>query len=104
MVEDRNVSVTVKNSGNVTGKEVVQLYVGFPEEAGEPPQMLKGFKKIELDPQQSTSVEFTLRDRDLSIWDVDTHDWKLISGDFTIWVGSSSRDIRATSTLTVNTA
>jgi len=59
----------------VTGKEVVQLYVGFPEEAGEPPQMLKGFKKIELDPRQSETVEFTLRDRDLSIWDVDTHDW-----------------------------
>jgi len=66
--------------------------------------MLKGFKKIELDPQQSTTVEFTLRDRDLSIWNVDTHDWKLISGDFNIFVGSSSRDIRATSVLTVNTA
>jgi len=103
-LEDRNVSIAVKNSGNVTGKEVVQLYVGFPEEAGEPPQMLKGFKKIELDPEQSTTVEFTLRDRDLSIWDVDTHAWKLISGDFKIFVGSSSRDIRATSVLTVNTA
>jgi len=103
-VEDRNVSITVTNSGKLTGKEVVQLYVGFPEEAGEPPQMLKGFKKIELDPRQSTTVEFTLRDRDLSIWDVDTHDWSLVSGDFKIFVGSSSRDIRAESTLTVSTA
>lgn len=51
IVEDRNVSITVTNSGKLTGKEVVQLYVGFPEEAGEPPQMLKGFKKIELDPR-----------------------------------------------------
>lgn len=37
-VEDRNVSIKVKNVGNFTGKEVVQLYVGFPEKSGEPPK------------------------------------------------------------------
>ena len=63
--------------------------------------MLKGFKKIELNAQESTLVEFTLRDRDLSIWDVETHSWKLVTGTFNIYIGSSSRDIRATTTLTV---
>jgi len=46
-------------------------------------------------------VEFTLRDRDLSIWDADTHKWALQTGEFSINVGSSSRDIRATAKLTL---
>lgn len=46
-------------------------------------------------------MEFTLRDRDLSNWDADAHKWVLQTGDFSINVGSSSRDIRATATLTV---
>jgi len=47
-VNDRRVTVYVTNTGKRSGKEVVQLYVGFPEEAGEPPKLLKGFTKVEL--------------------------------------------------------
>ena len=46
-------------------------------------------------------MEFTLRDRDLSIWDAEAHKWALQTGEFSINVGSSSRDIRATSKLTL---
>jgi len=100
-INDRKVSVYVTNTGKRVGKEVVQLYVGFPVEAGEPPKLLKGFDKIELQENEAKRVEFDLRDRDLSIWDVETHDWKLVEGDFKIYVGSSNRDIRQTGTLTV---
>lgn len=74
-IKDRKVSIKVKNTGNFKGKEVVQLYIGFPKEAGEPPKQLKGFKKIELDINEEAEVSFDIRDRDLSIWDVDTHAW-----------------------------
>jgi len=79
----------------------VQLYVGFPEEAGEPPKQLKQFRKINLDKGGKEQVIFTLTDRDLSIWDVDTHAWKLVNGEFKIYVGSSSRDIRLSGTMGV---
>jgi beta-glucosidase len=53
------------------------LYIGFPEESGEPPKQLKGFKKIGLQPGQSERVQFDLKDRDLSIYDSGEHAWKL---------------------------
>lgn len=45
-VSGRTVSMTLQNSGVVAGAEVVQLYIGFPTVAGEPPQQLKGFQKV----------------------------------------------------------
>ena len=47
-VEGRKVTIDITNKGDAYGKEVVQLYVGFPAEAGEPPKLLKGFNKIDL--------------------------------------------------------
>jgi len=101
-VEGRNVSVTVKNSGDVDGKEVVQLYVGFPESANEPPKLLKGFKKLSLAVGESKEAQFTLTDRDLSVYDVESHSWKLVEGEFDLFIGSSSRDIRATAQLSTS--
>jgi beta-glucosidase len=48
----------VANSGKVKGKEVVQMYIGFPKESGEPPKILKGFKKVELNPGESKKINF----------------------------------------------
>ena len=70
--------------------------------AGEPPRVLKGFVKTAvLGAGESKSVHFPLRERDLSIWDVKTHNWAQQSGEFKVYVGASSRDIRATGTFTV---
>ena len=94
------VTFDVTNSGNVAGKEVAQLYLGFPAAAGEPPQQLKGFEAVgPLAPGQSTAVTFTLGPRDLSIWDVGTHAWAPQNGAFGVFVGASSRDIRVTGIL-----
>jgi beta-glucosidase len=100
-VQGRKVTVDVENSGKVHGKEVVQLYLGFPKEAGEPPKLLKGFSKIALEANEKKTAEFELRDRDLSIWDVETHAWKLVKGEFDIYIGSSSRDIRLSAKMMV---
>jgi hypothetical protein len=88
------VNVTVSNSGPVSGSEVAQLYLSFPASAGEPPQQLKGFEKVVLAPGESVIVTFPLTDRDLSIWDINSHAWAVQHGAFTALVGSSSRDIR----------
>ena len=95
------VTFTVENSGAVAGAEVPQLYLGFPAASGEPPKQLKGFEKVKLAPGASATVTFPLDDRSLSIWDVVTHDWAVQKGTFSVMVGSSSRDIRLTSSFVV---
>ena len=94
-------SFTLTNNGTVRGAEVTQLYIGFPPTAGEPPRQLKGFKKMELAPGASTTIDIALTPRDLSIWSVTSHAWEVVKGTFDVYVGSSSRDIRLTSTFTV---
>ena len=95
-----SVSVKVTNTGKVAGAEVAQLYLGFPASAGEPPKLLKGFQKLELQPGASATATFALKSVDKSIWDVSSHGWKAVSGTFTVMVGSSSRDIRLNATFT----
>jgi beta-glucosidase len=92
---NRSVSVTITNTGSRNGAEVAQLYVGFPEAAGEPPRQLKGFEKVFLKPGQSKSVTFTLDRGALSAWNAVTGYWQTYDGEYTVGVGSSSRDIRA---------
>ncbi|KAI1410715.1 glycoside hydrolase family 3 protein [Hypoxylon sp. FL1857] len=92
------VSATVTNTGSVAGAEVAQLYVGIPNG---PVKQLRGFAKPVLQPGESTVVNFELTRRDLSTWDVVAQNWLLQGGDYSIFVGSSSRDLPLTGTLTV---
>jgi beta-glucosidase len=92
-VSGRTVSATLMNTGKVAGAEVVQLYLGYPESAGEPPINLRGFQKVMLNSGASQSVSFTLTDEDLSIWDETTHSHAKQSGTFTVYVGTSSQDL-----------
>ncbi len=95
------VSVRVSNTGSRTGSEVVQLYVGAPDSAGEPPRALKDFQKVTLAPGKSASVHFSLRQSDLAIWDAVTHQPSTVDGAYQVYVGSSSRNIRAQASLQV---
>lgn len=88
------VSLRVMNTGKREGAEVVQLYLGSPAEAEEPPKQLKGFEKIRLEPGESRVVSMELGRQSLSAWDSDARDWRLYPGIYPIMVGSSSRDIR----------
>jgi beta-glucosidase len=98
--EPIRVSVTVKNAGDVQGKEVVQLYVGDKEASlPRPPQELKGFAKVALLPGESTTVDFVLDRRAFAFYDPYQKQWRVEAGEFEILVGSSSRDIRARSTV-----
>ena len=95
------VSVQVRNTGARTGSEVVQLYVGSPASAGEPPKVLKDFQKVTVAAGRSTIVHFTLRQSDLAIWDAVTHQPSTVDGAYRVYVGSSSRDIRGQAPLRV---
>ncbi len=96
------VTVTVKNTGNTAGSEVVQLYVSDKESSViRPVKELKGFEKIFLEPGQSGTVSFTLNRRSFAFYSTLTHDWFVESGDFEILIGSSSRDIRLSDTVNV---
>ncbi len=93
------VTATVTNTGTRAGADVVQLYVGQPAGNGEPPKQLKGFKKVELNPGQSTQVSFPLTPRDLAHW---TGSWTTNAGQYRVYVGDSSRSVPLSGTLTVS--
>jgi beta-glucosidase len=96
------VKVDVTNTGRVTGREVVQLYVRDVQSTfARPEKELKGFQKVELKPGQTRTVTFSL-DRE-AFWYFDTakNAWATESGEFEILVGSSSRDIRLSGSITL---
>ena len=88
------VTASVKNTGTRAGKTVVQLYVGDAESTPiRPVRELKGFVKVALQPGESREVTFTLDKRAFAYWNQQIHDWHVETGDFTIEVGASSRDL-----------
>ena len=96
------VYATVCNTAGPAGAEVVQLYVGYPDAANEPPKQLKGFQKVGLASNGGCGgVGFPIEAKDLWTWDV-TLGWQLIPGTYQVYVGSTSRDIRLTGTLAVS--
>ena len=97
------VSLTVSNTGKVTGKEVIQLYVADKESTVQRPvKELKAFDKIELQPGESKEVSFTLNKRDFSYYSKVYDRWLAESGEFDILIGSSSRDIRLSGSLNLS--
>ena len=94
--EGVEVSITIKNTGALEGKEVVQLYVS--DKTGvevRPEKELKGFEKVNLKPGEAKEVTFKLDKRSFAFWNVDIGDWYAASGKYIISVGASSRDLRA---------
>lgn len=88
-------SVDVTNVGTCAGAEVVQLYVGFdgPDTVGRPLRELRGFEKVMLQPGQTETVTINLDDRAFSYWEERIGDWYAEAGSYTIYVGTSSRDL-----------
>lgn len=89
---DRKVSVRVKNTGTVSGAEVVQLYIAPPQNGVfRPEKELKGFERVELAPGEGKTVQFELNDRSFAIWN---DGWKIPCGTYAVQIGASSLDIR----------
>ena len=98
-VNGSEISLEVENTGSVAGKEVVQLYIA-PKTEGvfRPVRELRGFEKLYLMPGETKQVHFTLDDRSFAVW---SGGWHIPSGEYIIEVGSSSRDIRLSKSITV---
>lgn len=98
---DNLVSVTaeVQNTGTVNGTEVAQLYVQTP--GTNRPRVLRGFDKPLLNPSQTSTVLFDLTRRDLSVWDTTAQKWLLQRGQYTVFVGASSRNLPLNGTFNV---
>jgi beta-glucosidase len=98
-----NVQVNVKNTGNMDGDEVVQLYIAYPNStARRPPKELKAFTRVHLAAGEAKDVQLTVPAGDLAYWDTTTNAWvvekvahkvlvgpsadptKLVSADFTV--------------------
>ncbi len=95
-------TVTVTNTGSRDGREIVQLYTGLDASSVQrAPQELKGFASVELAAGESRTVSITARREDLTYWDTRIDQWILESGEYTVAVGASSRDIRESGTVTV---
>jgi beta-glucosidase len=92
--------VRVRNLGERRGNEVVQVYVGS-DHPGRPRRELKAFGRIDLDPGAAGELAFTLGERAFSGWAGDAGRFRPIPGRREIAVGSSSRDLRLTESITV---
>ncbi len=84
------VQVRVMNTGRRSGADVVQLYLGQPAAAGNPPRQLEAFRRVALGPGQSTTVAFTLRGLQLAYYDTTLGSWRIAAGRYRVWVGDSS--------------
>ena len=91
-----NIRVMVKNTGEVAGKEVVEIYVSKPEsEIDRPVQELKAFAKTPLlNPGEIAGVAMQIPVSDLSYWDEESGVWKLEEGRYVLHAGASSRDLK----------
>lgn len=100
--ETLSVRVSVTNSGDMEGKETVQLYISDEKSSLQRPvKELKGFKKIALAPGQTEDVIFTITPEDLKYFDDSRHEWIAEPGKFKAMIGSSSTDIRGSVTFTL---
>ena len=90
------VTFTLSNTGDVTGVEVPQLYLGPPDSnpVPLPPKALADFQAVRLDPGQSRRVSLEVDGRALSYWSEQDRAWVPLPGPRPVYVGSSSRDIR----------
>ncbi|WP_446665733.1 beta-glucosidase [Flexivirga sp. B27] len=89
-------TVTVTNTGDLAGRDVVQLYVGT--DAGpvhRPVRELRAFESVDLAPGESREVTLTLDDRAFAYWDVGDHDWVVPAGDYRVEIGENAHDIVA---------
>ena len=97
------VSFTLTNTGSTDGKETVQVYFGKSESAVDrAAKELKGFTKVALKAGESKTVTVEVPVSELAYYDVESSDWQVESGTYTVLVGASSRDIRGETSVSID--
>ncbi|MDO6759987.1 glycoside hydrolase family 3 N-terminal domain-containing protein [Tamlana sp. 2_MG-2023] len=96
------ISLKVRNTGKVVGKEVVQVYFNdILSSVTTPVKNLKAFKKVEINPSEITTINFTIPISEFGLWDEDMK-YIVEPGEFKIMIGSSAEDIRLSKTITID--
>jgi beta-glucosidase len=90
---DATVTAKITNTGSVAGADVAQMYVGDPAASDDPPEQLKGFQRVNLNPGQSATVSFPLTIHDLASWSSTDNQWEAQAGTYSISVGDSSANL-----------
>ncbi len=102
-VDQNGVIFTITNTGKVKGAEIAQLYVGLEKShIFRAAKELKGFSKVELEPGESKSVTIPFDDKTFRYFDVETGRFETETGEYSIMIGASSRDIRLNSSFQVS--
>jgi beta-glucosidase len=86
------ISFTVSNIGSVDDPEVPQLYLGFPQEAAQPPKILRGFERVYVAADESKIVTLDLRQRDISYWNNIDQKWTVATGEYTVSISTSANN------------
>lgn len=101
--ESGQVTLNVKNTGDCSGSEVVQLYIGKREtEILRAPKELKGFVKVVLEPGEEKHVTMILDKRSFAFYDTSSSDWVIEDGVYQVCAAASSRDIRCEQEISVS--
>jgi beta-glucosidase len=87
-----SVSVTVRNTGKREGAEIVEVYVGLPPAAKEPPKRLVAWEKVRLAAGEQKTVTLAIKSKFLSIFNEQQDGWELMAGEYKFFVGGSSRN------------
>jgi beta-glucosidase len=96
-----DVSFDLTNTGDRAGAEISELYLSFPNSAEEPPRVLRGFERSELQAGETERVHVELPARAFACWDPVRHAPFVPSGTYTLSVGSSSRRLPLTASLDI---
>jgi beta-glucosidase len=100
-----HVNFRVSNIGSRTGTETAQVYLGLPTSTGEPPKRLVGYAQVTLEVGKSANVQVKIDpaapSHPLSYYDAASHRWRIASGTYRVYVGTSERDTPLTATFAV---
>jgi beta-glucosidase len=106
--QEIRVSFEVTNTGRWAGIEIAQVYLGRTAGVAAPPKQLAGWARVSLEPGESKQVTIVVNpqslERPLSYWNTSTHGWEIAPGDYPVYVGASSRDIRLNDVLHILTS
>lgn len=89
-------SFDITNDGPYDGREVPQLYLLLPAEAENPTKILRGFDNVQIRDGETQKVYIYLTRKDISYWDVIRQTWTTPTGEYKVYVGASSNDVRLT--------
>lgn len=94
---------TVKNTGNIAGSEIAQLYISWPSDSAlsQPPLRLESFMKLRLEAGEVRSAQMHLTKYAVSSWSESSEKWVVENGSYTVFVGTSSQELPLSATMTI---